>query len=190
MIQLGRDLVHRASGKAAAHIDRALVRVQAGECRQQRRVNVQQTPRIPAHKLGRQNAHESCQHHQGGRMAVNSLRQSRIKRGTVSKRLVINHRGGYAVLLRPLQPARIGLVADDGGHARAVALLPVVTLGGLRNGRHIGAIARNEDDDVAKRRNHARIIPYGFGGLADGRMKRLRRQRYHIHPRHHAQPCG
>ena len=95
-------------------------------------------------------------------MAVNSLRQGRIKRGTVGKRLVINHRGGYAVLLRPLQPARIGLVADDGGHARAIALLPIVTLGGLHNGRHIGAIARDEDDDVAKRRSHARIISHGF----------------------------
>ena len=75
--------------------------------------------------------------------------QGCIKAGAVSVGFVLNHGSGQLVFARKLQTTRIGLVADNGSYPCAIALLPVVALGGFDDGSHVGAAARDEDDDVA-----------------------------------------
>ena len=71
-----------------------------------------------------------------------------IKGFTARERLVVDHRGRDAMLLREQQALGVGLVADHGGDAGAVALLPAALLGGLDDGGHVGAATRDQDDDV------------------------------------------
>ena len=62
---------------------------------------------------------------------------------------MLNHGSGQLVFARKLQTTRIGLVADNGSYPCAIALLPVVALGGFDDGSHVGAAARDENYDVA-----------------------------------------
>lgn len=155
-IQLRRHTMHGAAGKLAARINGALVGVQAGEGGQQRGVDVDHAPRKMLHKAGRQNAHKARQHHHTGGVAVNHLRQLRIKGFAAVKLLVVQHLGGDAVLFGKNQPFGIGLVADNRCHAGTITALPVLLLGCLHNGSHIGSAARDQNHDVF---HCAAIIP-------------------------------
>ena len=73
MIQFGRDLVHRGAGKTAAGVNGPLVCMQPWECRQQRRMDVEQPSRITRNESWRENAHESSQNHQSGLVPVDFL---------------------------------------------------------------------------------------------------------------------
>lgn len=75
-----RHAMHGAARKLAARIDGTLMGVQTGEGRQQRGMDVDQPVLIVRNKARRENTHETGQHHQIGRMAVDDLRQARHQR--------------------------------------------------------------------------------------------------------------
>ena len=154
MIELRRNLVHRGPGHFAALIQRALMRVQPGKCRQQAGVNVEQPPRVAGHETGRENAHEASQRHQRGLVRVHRLRQRGVKRLAAGMRRVIDHGSGNALLAREQQALGVRPVADDGGHARAQPLAPFLLPRRLHDGRHVAARARNQNDDVLHGRNY------------------------------------
>lgn len=166
-IQISRHLVHRATGKLAARINGPLVGVQTGKGRQQRGVDIDEPTTVVRHKAGREDAHETCQHHQGGRMGIDALHQRGIKGLAAVIGLVVHHRRGNALRLGKLQATRLGLVADHSRNPRPQGLLPALLLRGTHDGRHIGAAAGDQDDDV-----------FHGGGIIAGR----RTSRNTLHP--------
>ena len=155
-VQLGRHAMHGAAGKLAAGIDGPLVGVQAGEGRQQRGVDVDHAAGEMLHEAGRQDAHEAGQHHHGGLVGVDALRQRGVEVLAAGKLPVIQHLGGNPLFPGKDQALRVGLVADHGGHAGAITAFPILLLGRLHNGSHIGPAARDQNHDVF---HCAAIIP-------------------------------
>mmetsp|Transcript_42317 Transcript_42317/g.99297 ORF Transcript_42317/g.99297 Transcript_42317/m.99297 type:complete len:254 (+) Transcript_42317:3155-3916(+) len=141
MVELGGHEMHRGTGQLAAHCQRPLVRVQAGEGRQQRRMNIEQTAGIARREAGRQDAHEAGQHDQVGREPVNDARQLGIKVLATRKGLVVDHGRRDAVRRREREAAGLGPVADDRRHLGR----PALGLAGLHDGLHVGASAGNQN---------------------------------------------
>lgn len=156
VVQLGRDLVHGGAGKAATGIDGPLVRVEPGKGGQQGRVDVEQAPGVVRHKAGGQDAHEARQHHQSRRIPVQLGHQGRVKILARGKGPVVDDRGGDAEVPGDGQALGIGAVAQHGGHLGVQMLGPAAPLRRTHDGRHVGARAGNQDDDVA---HEGRIIP-------------------------------
>ena len=111
-------------------------------------MDVEQAPGIVRHKPGGQDAHEARQHHQIGRVAVDFGHQGRIKRFAASKGLVVQHMRRDAVVLGKSQALGIGPVAQHGGHSGVQELAPAALLCRTHDGGHVGARARNQNDDV------------------------------------------
>jgi len=80
MVEFGRDLVHGSTGELAAGVNRALVRVQPREGRQQRGMDVEQAAFVMVDQARCQDAHETGQHHQRRLEAVDRRHQCGIKR--------------------------------------------------------------------------------------------------------------
>lgn len=155
-IKLGCDAMHGTPSKLAARVNGALMCMQTGKRRQQRRMNIDHTAFEVLHKTRRQNAHKACQHHHGGVVPINNLCQLRVKGLSTVKLLVIQNLGGNPLLLGENQPFGISLVADHGSHARAITARPVLLFGCVHNGSHIGSAARDQNHDVF---HCAAIIP-------------------------------
>jgi hypothetical protein len=49
---------------------------------------------------------------------------------------------------RKNQPPGIGFVADHGGNLRTVLVAPTLALCSFNDGRHVGATARDQNDNV------------------------------------------
>jgi len=124
------------------------VGVQPGKGRQQRGVDIDEPAAVVRDKARGQNAHEPGQHHQRRRVGVDALHQCRVKALAAVIGLVVHHGGGNALRLGKLQAAGLGLVADDRRHPRSQGLLPALLLRGSHDGRHVGAAAGDQDDDV------------------------------------------
>ena len=136
--------MHRGTGHPATRLDGALVRVQAGEGRQQRRVDVEQAALKMAHKAFGQDAHEAGQHHHIGLKAIHHPGQFGVEGLAAAESLVVDHGGGDAMAGRKLQATGRGLVADH----RRDAGGPALALTGVDDGFHVGAAAGDQDDDV------------------------------------------
>ena len=144
VVQFGRHEVHGGAGKLAARLDGALVCVQAGEGRQQRGVDVEQTAFVEAHEAFGEDAHEAGQHYHIRLVAIDHAGQFGIESLAAVKGLVVDHGGGNALGGRKLQAAGRGLVADH----RRDAGGPALTLTCVDDGFHVGAAAGDQDDDV------------------------------------------
>jgi len=141
VVELSGHAVHGGTGESAAHVDGALVGVQAGESGQQAGVDVDQPAFVVLNEPGREDAHEAGQHHQRRPVAVDFGHQRGIEGLSRCKPLVIQDRGGNVVLAGDAQAAHLGLVADDGRHAGAVPITPMTPLGGPDDGGHVRATA-------------------------------------------------
>lgn len=156
VVELGRHLVHRGARHLAPHVDGALVGIEAGKSRQQRRVDVDQPARIVLHKAGREDTHEARQHHQLRRMQVNPRDQRPIK-GLARRKIAVRQQVGRKTqAFGQRQTLGVGPVADHGGNPQAELFLPGFLVGGLGNGGHVGAAARNQDHDIF---HCSKIIP-------------------------------
>ena len=123
VVEVGGDEVHRRAGHLAAGLDRAPVRVQAGERRQQRRMDVDEAALETRDEGRREDAHEAGQRDQVGREARRSLRRARHRR----PRAIANARWSTTAVAMPRaarerEPGRLGPVADDRRDARVPAL--------------------------------------------------------------------
>jgi hypothetical protein len=154
MVEFGSDLMHRGAGYLAACFECAAMGVQAGEGGQQRGVDVDQAALIVPHELGREDAHEAGQQHQGWPVGVDAGHQGGVE--CVSRRVggVIDHLAGQSGLARQSQPGGIAAVADDRGDAGVQALRPLLLLGRLHQGLQIAAGPRDQDNDVAQGHAH------------------------------------
>ena len=150
MVKFVGDAVDCGPGELAARVDGALVRVQAREGGQQGRVDVDEASIKALHKSWRQDAHEARQHHLRGLIAVNHVGQHCVKGVAAGKGFVVDHLGGNALRLGECQSPRIGPVADH----RSYFYTPATALRRPYDGRHVGAAARNQDDDVI----HSEVI--------------------------------
>ena len=85
-------------------------------------------------------------------MGVDGLHQSRVKSiagvGLVLVQHVVHHLRGQSHAGGFGQARGLGAVADDASDTRIKTCLPLVALGGLGDGQHIGAAARDKNHDV------------------------------------------
>ena len=101
--------------------------MQTGKGRQQGGVDVDQPALVAPHKVGRENAHESSQHHQRRPMTIDALYQGLVVGLAAFKRPVIEDLGGQASLAGEGQARCVSAAADDGhdlGPERLGPLLP------------------------------------------------------------------
>ena len=154
MIQFSRDLMHGDTCRNTARVNRPLMRVQTWKRRQQRRVNIDQTAFVAVDKTSGQNAHEACQHDQRGILRINRLGQRVIKRLAARKGFVINNLACDTVRLCHREAFCVRSVADHAAHPCANFCRPIVPLRRAHNRLHVGAAARDQNDDVF----HHRII--------------------------------
>ena len=126
--------------------------VEAREGRQEARVEIDDATGKGLQERGFDDAHEPGQHDQRRVLwrfiAANQLHQRRIKFLTRPKGLVVQHFRGNAMFACQNQSFGICLVADDGGHARAVFFGPPITLRSIYDGGHVGPAARDQNNDV------------------------------------------
>ena len=148
VVKLSRHPMHAGAGDLAAGVQGALVRVQAGKSRQQRGVNIEQPPGVMGHKSRAQDAHEARQQHQRGLVAVNGLDECRIKGRPGLKLLVRKRSCGNAHALGKRQAVGIRLVAEHADHAGIEFFKPALFLRGMDDGFHVGALARDQNNDV------------------------------------------
>jgi hypothetical protein len=101
-----------APGHLAAGVDGALVGVQPGKHRQQRRMDVDQPAVVALHEARREDAHEAGQGDDVGPEGVDRFGQLRIEGLARREAGVVDHRGGDAVRLREAEAGGVGAVAD------------------------------------------------------------------------------
>lgn len=115
-------------------------------------MDVEQATFVVRHKAWGEDAHEACQHHKVGLVFVDFRHQGGVKGfaglGLVGEGFVVNDSCRNAVFFGKGQAFGVGFVADDGAHLRVELLGPVLGLRGAHDGGHVGAAARNQDDDV------------------------------------------
>ena len=163
MVQLSSHMVHSCASHFATCVNGALMGVQPGKCGQQRRMNIEQSSFVALYKTWREDSHEARQHNQGRAtiriMGVDRIGQRRIKGLARFKRLVVQHLRRQPVLTGKQQAPGIGPIADDPGNPRTSVFaphrIPMLPLCGLYDGLHVGARARDQNNDVF----HDWIIP-------------------------------
>ena len=148
VVELGGDEMDARPARLAARLDRTPVRLQPGERRQQRRMDVDEAAVEAAHEGGAEDAHEAGQRDDVGAVALDALGERVVEVLAVRERAVIDDLGGDAALAREREPAGVGAIADHGGDVR----VPVIVGAGAHDRLHVGAAARDEDDDVLHRR--------------------------------------
>lgn len=131
-------------------VERPLVRVQAGEGRQQRGVDVHQAPCVTADETFAEDAHETGQHDQIRRKTVDALGQGGIEGLPPGKGLVVDVMRDDAGLGGCLQPCRIGPVTDHGGDVDG----QIAGIAGGDQCLHVAATAGNQDDDILHFKTH------------------------------------
>lgn len=152
MVQLVCHLMHGSSGNTTTRVQRALMRAQAGKRRQQGRMNVEQPSAITRDESRREDTHEPRQHHEYTlpwlATPIDKLRQSNIEVLSGRQSLVIEHMGRDTVFPCKRKPLRLCPVADNGHHACAELFLPSLKPRCPDNGGHVGASARDQNNDV------------------------------------------
>src|SRR5512139_1007337 len=101
-----------------ARRERALVRVESRERREQGGMNIQETPRVALHEGLGEYAHETREHDEIGRVAVDDLGERRIERRAGVEALVIHDLDRDPAAPRVVESVRIGSIRDDGGDPR------------------------------------------------------------------------
>lgn len=126
-----------------ARVERLLVRADALEARQQRRMNVQQPALISSDEFGRQDAHEAREHDEIGREAVDLGGERRIEAVAAVERPMVDHRGRNAVRCGKGEAGRVGPVGDHGGDLGRPAFVRACADDGL----HVAAATGNQDHE-------------------------------------------
>ena len=110
--------------------------------------DVDQAARVAFDEARRQDAHEASQHHQRRGVRLDGVRQRCIEGLAAREVLVRDGRGGDAMLARETQAGGVGSVAQYRGDSHTEAFGPTPLFGRTHDGRHVGAFAGNQDDDV------------------------------------------
>lgn len=156
VVEHGRHEMHRATMRAHAGGQglrmRMRMRMQAGKRRQQRRMDIDQPARVVIDEARREHPHESGQQHVIGRVAVDLLGQRGVERLAAGVVLVVEGRGGDALLARPIQAGGVRAAGDHGGHFGR----PGLPAARLHQGLHVAAAPGNQDDEAALGIGHLR----------------------------------
>ena len=115
MVQRRRDEMHGAPMNLYPGGERPLVGIQAGERRQQRRMNINESPVVAVDKGAGQDPHESGEQHNIGCVPVNFRGQRGIETFPVGKRGVVQRDRRDLAGSRQSQRPRAGTIADDRG---------------------------------------------------------------------------
>ena len=78
-IEFSGDEMDRRAMHPHAGLERPAVGMQSREGRQQRRMDVDQPPFVAGYEAVPEHAHETCQHHEIGRMGIDRTRQRGIE---------------------------------------------------------------------------------------------------------------
>ena len=131
-----------------AGCERALVRVQALERRQERRVDIEQAALPAVDEPGREQPHETGKAHELDAMLVQHRLQRALEGSAILCELaVIDDRGRNPGGVRVRKALRIGTVGDDERDLGRI----VGRLRGFDQRDHVGAAAGNEDGDALSR---------------------------------------
>lgn len=147
VVQFGGHEMDRCAVHLDAHGQCLLVRMQPGKAGQQRRMDIEQASCVALHEARRQDAHETRQHHQIRREAVDGRGQGGVEAVAVGEGLVVDHGGGDAVRSRKPEAGGVRAVGDHGGDAPR----PALGLACADDGFHIRAASGNENDDIFHR---------------------------------------
>ena len=148
VVQFRRHAVHSSACKLATCINRTLVCVEPGECRQEGRVYVDEAPGVMRYKTRCEDAHETSQHHQCRTVRVYGLLKRGVERIARVKTFVVQHCRLKPERCGRSKPLGIGPVADHAGYAGIELFFPLLRLSRLRNGYHVGTVARDQNNDV------------------------------------------
>src|SRR5512137_2667376 len=136
--------VYGTVGEFDAVVKGLLLSVCAGKRRQKGRVDVHDAHRESSQEKGRENPHETGEHHQLHVVGLQGVYKLPVVSLPVAGAAVLDHGAGDAVLSGPLEGEGPGVVAeDDPDPGRQGPLFDVVD-----NGLEVGAASRNEDAKV------------------------------------------
>jgi len=121
---------------------------ETGKRGQQAGVDVDEAPLVMPHEARREDAHEAGQQHQPWPVGVDGGHQRGIESLTVGMQGVVHGHRVQTAFTRPGQTGGTGLVAHHGGHAHTESLRPAALHARLHQRRHVGAAARDQNDDV------------------------------------------
>ena len=144
VVELSGHKMHRCTVQLAARSERALVGVQTRKGRQQRGVNVEQAAIVVAYKRGRENAHETGQHHEIRRVGINRGDQRGVEgfaRGVVAVR---QGKRRHATCTRGGEAVGLCAIADHSGNPGG-ELIGVL---GSEQGFHVAAASGDQDDQL------------------------------------------
>ncbi|ABA49524.1 hypothetical protein BURPS1710b_1125 [Burkholderia pseudomallei 1710b] len=147
---------HEVDGCAVqrdARVERLLMRMNALEARQQRRMDVEHPPLIFGDERRRENAHEAGEHDEIGGEAVDFGGERRIEAVAAVERAVVDDGRRDAVRRREFEAGRAQPVGNHGGDLGG----PAFARAGAYDGLHVAAAAGNQDDKFF----HPRILPFG-----------------------------
>ena len=130
-----------AAGHAATRRQRAFVGVQAGERRQDGRVDVHQAAFVTGAKFGGKDAHETGEDDQIGLVSIDFFHHGLIEGAAGGEIFVVQAVGRDAALRSPCQTGGGCAVAQDGGDAD-------IRNTGVDDGLHVAAAAGNQNNDV------------------------------------------
>ena len=148
MIDIDRHLVDRGPRDFAACVQRALVSSQTGKGRQQRWVDIDQTPSVMRDKTRGQNSHEARQNDQRGLPRVDGASQRGVEFFARCELPVVHDAGSDIEPGGDSQTLGLGTVADDAGNPGAETFLPVLRTRRVYDGGHVRAFAGNHNHDV------------------------------------------
>src|SRR5690606_9080197 len=145
VVELGRDEVYGTTVALHAQWERLLMRVQAGERRQQRGMDIDEAAFETGHESGREHAHEPGEQNIV-RLERLNLGSQRLVKGLAAREVAMWNRARLDALLPcPGQPRRVGTVRDHRTHLR----IELLTLDGFYNGLHVGAPPRDQNHEAA-----------------------------------------
>ena len=116
-------------------------------------MHIQHAPGVAVDETGCQHAHETGEHHQIGREAVDLLGQLGVEAVAIGKLAVVDHRRGNAVRRRERKARGIRTVGNHGGDLCG----PSLVRAGSNDGFHVASPSGNQDDEFF----HPRILSFG-----------------------------
>ena len=156
-VEVARDEVDRRARKAHAVLERLTLRVDAGECRQQRRVDVEDGVWKGVEQRRPDEPHEAGQAHEPDTAVQQRHRDRAVERITRGERAVIEDDRLDAASLGPGQAGRPGAVRDHDGDPG-----PELAAGdGVDERLKVAAPAGNQDPNrwtvAGRARGHRRL---------------------------------
>jgi uncharacterized protein YceH (UPF0502 family) len=152
MVQFGGHLMYGGSGHTTTRIQRALVCVQTRKGRQQGRMNIEQPSSVTRNEPRGEDTHETSHHHEhaapGLAIPIDQFCQGTVEVLPGGKCPVVQHMRRDAVFPCKNESIRLCLVADYGNDACSQLFIPGVTQGCSDYRCHVGAAARDQNDDV------------------------------------------